>query len=168
MVVILVKKTQLIGVVNDLDFKVRDVAFEVKVFNRCDTFDQTVNRSKEDLGYAYLYCDLLNKVALITIIFKVKSLHINMHEQYLQKCMFMKVEIFGIESKSKKRFEKGDTHVVILVELMTIVSPITAFELELILMFFHMDSIKEFKSSFQIIVIIIIGVRGKGNNKGEN
>jgi hypothetical protein len=80
----------------------------------------------------------------------------------------MKVEIFGIESKSKRRFEKGDTHVVILVELMTIVSPITAFELELIPMFFHMDSIKEFRSSFQTIVIIIVGVRGKGNNKGEN
>jgi hypothetical protein len=39
-------------------------------------------------------------------------------------------------------------------------------------MFFHMDSIKEFKSSLQnwnfiSIVGIIVGVRGKGNNKGE-
>jgi hypothetical protein len=113
MVVIIMKEVQLIGVVNDLDFGVRDVAFEVKVFNRCDTFDRIANKSKEDVGYAYLYCNLLNKVALITIILRVKSLHINMHEQYLQKCMFMKVKIFGIESKSKRRFEKGDMYVVI-------------------------------------------------------
>jgi hypothetical protein len=36
-----------------------------------------------------------------------------------------------------------------------------------------MDSIKKFRSSLQswsfvTIVIIIVGVRGKGNNKGEN
>jgi hypothetical protein len=34
MVVILVKEAQLIGVVNDLDFGIKDVAFETKVFNR--------------------------------------------------------------------------------------------------------------------------------------
>ncbi len=39
-------------------------------------------------------------------------------------------------------------------------------------MFFHMDSIKEFKSSIQswrfaTIVVIVIGVRGVGDNKGE-
>jgi hypothetical protein len=34
MVVVLVKEVQLIGVVNDLDFRVRDVTFEAKVFNR--------------------------------------------------------------------------------------------------------------------------------------
>jgi hypothetical protein len=51
------------------------------------------------------------------------------HEQYLQKCMFMKVESFGIESKFKKRFEKGDMHVVIIIEFTTIVSSIIAFKL---------------------------------------
>ncbi len=39
-------------------------------------------------------------------------------------------------------------------------------------MFFHMDSIREFKSSIQswnfaTIAIIIISVRGVGDNKGE-
>jgi hypothetical protein len=72
MVVILVKEAQLIGVVNDLDFGVRDVVFEVNVLNRCDTFDRIANRSQKNLGYAYLYCDLLKKVVLITIILKVK------------------------------------------------------------------------------------------------
>jgi hypothetical protein len=86
--------------------------------------------------------------------------------------MFVKVEYFGIESKSKRGFEKGDMHVVITIELTTIRSPIIVFELELVPMFFHMDSIWEFKSSFQswsfiIIAIIVVGVRGKGNNKGE-
>ncbi len=43
--------------------------------------------------------------------------------------MFMKVKNFGIKSKFKKRFEKGDMHVVIIIELTTIVSSIIAFEL---------------------------------------
>jgi hypothetical protein len=58
--------------------------------------------------------------------------------------MFVKVENFGIESKSKRGFEKGDMHVVITIELMTIVSLITIFELKLVFIFFHMDSIREF------------------------
>jgi len=86
--------------------------------------------------------------------------------------MFVKVENFGIESKSKRGFEKGDMHVVITIESMTIVSPITIFELELVPMFFHMDSIKEFKSflqnwSFDIITIIVVDVKGGRNSKGE-
>jgi hypothetical protein len=58
--------------------------------------------------------------------------------------MFAKVENFSIESKSKRGFEKGDMHVVIIIESTTIVSSIIAFQLELIPMFFHMDSIREF------------------------
>jgi len=42
--------------------------------------------------------------------------------------MFVKVKTFGIESKSKRDFEKSDMHLVIIVELMTIVSPIIVFE----------------------------------------
>ncbi len=51
-------------------------------------------------------------------------------------------------------------------------SSIHAFQLELISMFFHMDSIREFRSSIQswryvTIVVIIINVRGVGDKKGE-
>jgi hypothetical protein len=67
-------------------------------------------------SYAYLHCDLLDKVALITIILKVKLPHINIHEQHLQKGMFVRVENVGIESKSKRGFEKGDMHIVITIE----------------------------------------------------
>jgi hypothetical protein len=49
--------------------------------------------------------------------------------------MFARVENFGIESKSKKGFEKGDVHVVITIELTTIVSLIFAFQFELVSMF---------------------------------
>jgi len=85
----------------------------------------------------------------------------------------MKVKNFNIESKSKRGFDRGDMHVVITIESSTIVSPITIFELELVPMFFHMDSIRNFKSllqnwNFVTIVVIIIGVRGRGNYKGEN
>jgi hypothetical protein len=162
MVVIPMKEVGLVVVVDDLDFGVRNVVFEAKVLNRCGTFDQIANRSMEDVSYAYLHYDLLDRETLTTIIFKIKSLHINMHEQYLQKCMFVRVKIFGIESKSKRVFEKGDMHVVIIVKSMTIVSPITIFELELVPMFFQLDSIREFISFFQslsfaTLVALVIG-----------
>jgi hypothetical protein len=65
---------------DDLDFGVRNVVFEAKVFNRYNTFDKITNISMEDLGYAYLHCDLLDRAILTTIILKVKSPHIDMHE----------------------------------------------------------------------------------------
>jgi hypothetical protein len=37
----------------------------------------------EDLGYAYLHCDLLDMTTLSTIILRVKLPHIEMHEQHL-------------------------------------------------------------------------------------
>jgi hypothetical protein len=58
----------------------------------------------------------------------------------------MKVENFRIESKFKNIFKKGDMHVVIIIELTTIVSSIIVFELG---SYVHLDSIKEFKSIFQ-------------------
>jgi len=39
MVIVLMKEAQLVVVANDLDFGVKDVAFEIKVFNRFGTFD---------------------------------------------------------------------------------------------------------------------------------
>ncbi len=75
----------------------------------------------KDPNYAYLHCDLLDRVVLTTIILKVKLSHINMHEQHLQKGMFVRVKFFGIESKSKRGFEKGDMHIVITIESTTIV-----------------------------------------------
>jgi hypothetical protein len=55
---------------------------------------------------------------------------------------------------------------------MTIASSIIGFEPKLVPMFFCMDSIKKFKSFLQnwnstTIVMIIVGVKGRGNNKGE-
>ncbi len=77
----------------------------------------------------------------------MKLPYIEMHEQHLQKNMFVKVNFFGIESKSKRGFEKGDMHVVIIIESTTIMSSILTFQSESISMFFHMDSIREFRSS---------------------
>jgi hypothetical protein len=66
--------------VDDLDFGVRNVTFEAKVFNRYGTFNRIANRSMEDLCYAYLHCDVLNMVALTIIIFRIKLPNIDMHE----------------------------------------------------------------------------------------
>jgi hypothetical protein len=142
MVVVLVKEAKLIVAMNDLDFGIRDVAFEVKVFNKYGTFDQITSRNMEDSSYAYLHCDLLDKAILTTITLRVKLIHIEMHEQHLQKGMFVRLENFDIKSKSKSGFEKGDMHVVITIESTTIVSSIPTFQLKLVPMFFHMDSIK--------------------------
>jgi hypothetical protein len=38
MAIILVKETRLIIAVDDLDFKIKDVVFEAKVFNKYDIF----------------------------------------------------------------------------------------------------------------------------------
>jgi hypothetical protein len=175
MVIILVKDSRLIIAMDDLDFEIKNVAFEAMVFNRYGTFDQIANKNMEDLGYAYLHCDLLDKTFLTKITLRVKSLHIEMHEQHLQKGIFMRVENFNIELKSKKgfeKFEKGDMHVVITIKSITIVSLILAFQLELVPMFFHLDSIREFKSyiySYKsvTIVVIVICVRGIENNRAE-
>ncbi len=124
---------------DDLDFGIKDVALEAKVFNRYGTFDQVTNRNMEDLGYAYLHGNLLD-----TTTSRVKLPPIEMHEQHLQKNMFVRVENFNIDSKSKMGFEKGDMHVVITIESTTIVSSILTFQLKLVPMFFHMDSVREF------------------------
>jgi hypothetical protein len=52
-----------------------------------------------------------------------------LHKQHLQKDIFVKVKFFGITSRSKKGFEKGDMHVVITIESTTIVLSIPAFNL---------------------------------------
>ncbi len=83
MVVVPLKELRLVVVMEGLDFKIKDVAFEAKVFDRYGTFDQIANKSMEDLSYAYLHCDLLNMVALTIITLKMKSPNIKMHEQRL-------------------------------------------------------------------------------------
>jgi hypothetical protein len=56
MVIIIVKKIWLIIAMDDLDFEVKDVAFEANVFNRFGTFYWIPDKNREDWGYAYLQC----------------------------------------------------------------------------------------------------------------
>jgi UDP-N-acetylenolpyruvoylglucosamine reductase len=83
-------------VVDDLDFEIRDVTFEAKVLNKYGTFDWIANSGIEDLGYAYLHSNFLDKVALTIITLRVNLSYIDMHEQHLQKGMFVRVNFFGI------------------------------------------------------------------------
>jgi hypothetical protein len=66
--------------VDDLDFGLRDVTFDANVLNKFGTFDWIANRSMENLSYAYLHYDLLERTTLIIIIFRVKLSHIYMFE----------------------------------------------------------------------------------------
>ncbi len=63
-----------------MDFGVKNVAFKAKMFNRYGTFDKITSISMENIGYAYLHCDLLDMAILTTITLKVKSFHIDMHD----------------------------------------------------------------------------------------
>jgi hypothetical protein len=56
MAILLLKEVRLVVTMDDLDFKIKDVAFEAKVFNRYGTFDRIINMSMEDPGYAYVNC----------------------------------------------------------------------------------------------------------------
>jgi hypothetical protein len=63
-------------------------------------------------------------------------------------------------------------HVVIMIESITIVSSIIAFQPKLIPMLLHMDSIRKFKSYIHncrsiTIVVITIGVKRIEDNKSE-
>jgi hypothetical protein len=98
---------------DDLNCEVRDVAFEANVFNAYSTFDHIAKKSIKDLGYAYSHCELLNKATLTTIMLKIKSPHIKMHEHFLQKNMYVRVEKFGIKSKFKSGFNKDDMTIII-------------------------------------------------------
>ncbi len=80
MAIVPLKEAKVIVAMDDLDFGIRDVAFESKVFNRYGTFDRIINKSMENPNYKYLHYDLLDRVVLTIITLKVKSPHIKMHE----------------------------------------------------------------------------------------
>ncbi len=80
MAIVPMKEGRLIVAMDELDFGIRIVAFETKVFNKYGTFNWIVNMNMEDLGYEYLHCDLLDKAVVTTTTLKVKSAHIDMHE----------------------------------------------------------------------------------------
>jgi hypothetical protein len=83
MAIVLMRETRLLIVMDDFEFWIKNVAFEVKMFNKYGIFDQITNRNMKNLRYAYLHCDLLDKVALTTIALNLKLVHIKMHEQHL-------------------------------------------------------------------------------------
>jgi len=98
---IVVKETKLFFAMDDLDFGIKDVAFDVKVFNTYGNFDQIANKSMKDPSHAYLHHGLLTTITL-----NMKSLYIKVYKQHLQNDMFVKVKTVGIESKSKRGFKK--------------------------------------------------------------
>ncbi len=69
--------------------KLKMLDLRQRCISRYGTFDRITNRSMEDLSYTYLHYDLLGWAALTTITLRVKSPYIKMHEQHLQKGMFV-------------------------------------------------------------------------------
>ncbi len=65
---------------DDLDFRIKDVALEAKMFNKHGTFDWIANMNMEDPNYTYLHYDLLDGTTMTTITLRVKLCHIEIHE----------------------------------------------------------------------------------------
>jgi hypothetical protein len=101
-------------------------------------FDRITKKTMDGSGYAYIYCELLDRVGLTMITLRIKSPHIQMHENVLQKWLYVKVKNFGIEVGSHKGFEKGNIPIILIVESIISVLSITTFEHTLIPMFFHL------------------------------
>jgi len=78
--IVIVQKTNKIVNVDDLDHGVHDVAFEGKVLNWYDNFDQIIHKFINEPSYACLYCEILNQIGLIMIILWIKSPHIRMND----------------------------------------------------------------------------------------
>jgi hypothetical protein len=118
---IVVRKWRCVVSVDDLNYGVQDVAFEGKVLNWYGTYDQIAKKYIDDLSYAYVYYEFLDATSLTAITLRVKSLHIHVHEQLLQKRFHVKIENFGIKAKSQRGFEKGEMPILIIIEFTTIV-----------------------------------------------
>ncbi len=87
MSIIAMKEGRVITVVDYLYFGIKDVAFEINVFNMYGTFDQIVNDHGKSKLHIWHY-DLLNRACLTTITLNVKSPHIEcMNNFYTRACM---------------------------------------------------------------------------------
>jgi len=123
--IVIVHKSKRVVGIDDLNMGFHDVAFERFVLNRYGIFDHITKKTMDDLGYGYLYCKLFDWVGLTIITLLVKSLHIQMHENVLQKGLYVRVEIFKIKARSYNGFEKRDMQMYLIVESTTIVSSIS-------------------------------------------
>jgi hypothetical protein len=85
--IIVVKEARLVVVMNDLNFGIKDLAFQAKVFNKYGIFDRIPNVSMGDPNYVYLRCDLLDKVALTIVLLKVKLFRIKMMNICKKACL---------------------------------------------------------------------------------
>jgi hypothetical protein len=77
-IVVVHKGRKVIGV-DDLIMGFCYVAFEGLVLNWYDAFACITKKIMNDLGYIYLYCELLDWIGLTMITLWVKSPHIQMH-----------------------------------------------------------------------------------------
>lgn len=155
-------RARLVVSVDDLTEGTRDVAFEGKILSRYGNWDPT-----KDVKHPYLHCDLLDREGYTTITMSLVRPQIEQHEGKLNVGSFIRIENFGVASKSEKSFEKGDMPVVLKVQSTTSVTTISnGGENEFIPKFYHSDSIAEFcKRSHEqwptaTIVVCVIGIRG--------
>jgi len=87
--------------------ELKDVAFQAKVFNKYGIFDQIAKRAWE-IQAIHICIVIVGQGSFNHSAFEGEIVSYKIDEKHLQKGMFVKVENFGIESKSKRSFEKGD------------------------------------------------------------
>ncbi len=94
-------EVRLVLVVNDLDFGIKNVAFQAKVFKKYGIFDQIANKSMGDPSYAYLHCDLLDKVALTIVLLRVKLFHIKMMKNICKRACLWRLKTLALNQNLK-------------------------------------------------------------------
>jgi hypothetical protein len=150
-----------------MDFGIKDGMFKIKVFNRYGAFDWITIESMKDLGYTNLHCEICWTWQLWPQSFWLWNC-------FIQKCMnniCKRACLWGSKTLAFNQNPKGDwerwhTHChynsinnycVINFWIPTWIGSYL----------FHLDSIREFKSFIEgWRFTIIIGVRGKKDNKG--
>ena len=161
------KKKRVVVSVEDLDQGIRDVAFEARIMNCYGTYDRIVAK-KLDTSFQYLYCDLFDRGGFTTMTLMCKNEIISKHEACLHKRLFVRVENFGLQSKSINGYQQGDMPMVIVIGDTMLVSNILPFHLEVLPMFFFNSFVAEFKTNaydkwandtLSMIVVEILGER---------
>ena len=153
-------RTRLSVSVDDLSEGTRDVAFECKVLSRYGNWDP-----RKQLKFAYLHCDVIDRLGLTTVTVSLKTPEIEQHQAKFHVRSVLHIENFGVSMKSEKSFEKGDMPVAIKIESTTVVNVVEGKDNEFVPKFYHTDSIGEFRKrhdqwALATLAVCVIGIRG--------
>jgi hypothetical protein len=93
------RTNHLVVVIDDLDFRMKDIGFDCFVLNRYGNYDKIV-------PYNYLHADITNIHGVCTVTITIGGSFINFHKDKFTKGSHFKIENFTLRIRAK--FERGD------------------------------------------------------------